>query len=84
MGPRTTFEQRKLVINHFQKGLSRRKIAEAVNMSPATVQHIINRFVHENRLEDKGRSAPNKIFTPADERTIIRKGQQNPMLSLQR
>ncbi|KAL7723160.1 hypothetical protein ACLKA6_019931, partial [Drosophila palustris] len=81
MGPRTTMEQRELVIHHFKDGLSQRKIAEIVNMKYPTVQKIIERFVHENRLGDKGRQAPNKIFNEAEERYIVRKMKANPRLT---
>lgn len=81
MGKRTTIEQRELVLNHFKNGHSRRKIAEMVNLSDSTVQSIIWRFVHENRVRDKGRCAPNKIFNLTDERYIVRKIKANPKLS---
>lgn len=81
MGPRTTIEQREIVITHFKNGHSRRKIAEMVCLSDSTVQHIITRFVRENRTHDKGRKAPNKIFNPTDERYIVRKIRENPKLS---
>lgn len=81
MSPRTTVEQRELVLYHFKNGISQRKIAAIVNIKPPTVQKIIQRFVHENRLENKGRQAPNKIFTDADERYIVRKIKVNPRLS---
>ena len=81
MGRRTTIEQRELVLNHFKNGHSRRKIAEMVCLSDSTVQSIISRFVRENRVHDKGRTAPNKIFTAADERYITRKIKENAKLS---
>lgn len=81
MGPRTTIEQRELVLNHFKKGLSVRKIADAVNLVHSTVHNIIHRFIRENRVENKGRKAPNKIFNPHEERMIVRKIKNNPKLS---
>lgn len=45
------------------------------------MQYIIQRYVRENRIEDKGRNAPNKIFSDNDERWILRKIKQNPTLS---
>lgn len=81
MGRRTTIEHRELVISHFKNGHSRRKIAEMVRLSDSTVQSIISRFVHENRIHDKGRKAPNKIFNETDERYIVRKIKENPKLS---
>lgn len=73
MGRRTSIEQRELLIKHFQDGKTQKTIAENVNLSASTVQHIIQRFVREKRVADKGRDAPNKIFTEADERWILRK-----------
>lgn len=81
MGPRTTIEQRELVLKHFKNGHSRRKIAEMVSLSDSTVQSIIYRFVRENRMHDKGRNAPNKIFNKTDERHIVRKIRENPRVS---
>lgn len=83
MGRRTTIDQRELVIHHFKNGQSQRKIAEIINLAASTVQHIIERFLRENKVKNKGRKAPNKIFTPCDERCIIRKVQENPKLSAQ-
>lgn len=84
MGRRTTVEQRELVIHHFKIGKTQRKIAEIVNIPLSTVQHILERFLRENRVKDKGRIAPNKILTPSDERWIIRKINENPRLSAQK
>lgn len=81
MGRRTTIEQRELVLSHFKNNYSRRNIAEMVGLSGSTVQSIISRFVHENRVHNKGRKAPNKIFNSTDERYIIRKIKENPKLS---
>lgn len=49
-------EQRELVIHHFKKGQSVRKIAEIVNLSGSTVQHIIERLAHKNLLDNKGKN----------------------------
>lgn len=81
MGRRTTIEERELVINHFNSGYSQRKIAKMVNKSQGTVQHIIERFNKENRITNKSRKAPNKIFTEYDERWILREINKNPKLS---
>lgn len=81
MKPRTTIEQRELVLNHFKNGKTQRHIAEMVKLSPSTVQYIIQRFVRENRVADKGRNAPNKTFTELEERRIIRKIKVNPKVS---
>ena len=82
MGRRTTIEQRELVINKFKNGKSVRQIGEIVNLSASTVQHIIERYLHENRVESKGRSAPNKIFSASEERYIVRKINVNSKLSV--
>ncbi|KAH8270914.1 hypothetical protein KR026_004632 [Drosophila bipectinata] len=81
MAPRTTIEQRELVLKHFKDGKTQRAIAEIVCLSPSTVQCIIQRFVRENRVADKGRIAPNKIFDDHEERRIVRKVKENPKLS---
>lgn len=81
MSPRTTIEQRELVLNHFKNGHSQRKIAQMVNINASTVQKIIERFIHENRVHDIGRKAANKIFNEHDERYTLRKIKANPKLS---
>lgn len=81
MGPRTSIEKRELVIKHFQSGKTQKQIAEMVDLSSSTVQYIIQRFVRENRVHNKGRKAPNKIFNETDERWILKKIKKEPMLS---
>lgn len=81
MGRRTSIEKRKLIIKHFQSGKTQKQIAEIVDLSPSTVQYIIQSFVRENRVHNKGRKAPNKIFNENDERWILRKIKEDPMLS---
>lgn len=81
MGRRTTVKERNLIITHFRNGHSQRKIAKMVNKCPSTVQHIIERYSNENRLENKSRVAPNKIFNYREERWIIREMAANPTKS---
>lgn len=81
MRKRTPIQQRELVLHHFKNGISRRKIAEFVNLPESTVKNIITRFVLENRVVNKGRTAPNKIFNETDERYIVRQMKENPKLS---
>lgn len=81
MGRRTSIEKRELVITHYKNGKSQKKIAEIVDLSISTVQYIIQRFVRENRVVDKARDAPNKIFREADERWILRKIKKEPTIS---
>ena len=81
MGKRTSIEKREDVIRLFKEGKSQRNIAEILALSSSTVQHIIERFRRENRVENKSRSAPNKIFTDAEKRWIVRQIKENPHLS---
>lgn len=81
MGKRTTIEQRELVLNHHKNGFSRRQIARMVGLPNGTVKAIIYRFIFENRVENKGRNAPNKIFSASDERFIVQKMKKNPQIS---
>lgn len=81
MGRRTSIEKREIVVKHYKEGKTQKAIAEIVDLSPSTVQYIIQRFVRENRIADKGRKSPNKIFNEADERWIIRKVKQDPKIS---
>lgn len=84
MGRRTTIEQRKLVVHPCKSGKTHRRIGEILNLSSSSVQHIIERYSKENRIENKGRIAPNKILSTCDERWIIRKIKENPRLSAQK
>ncbi|XP_037929158.1 uncharacterized protein LOC119663621, partial [Teleopsis dalmanni] len=81
MGRRTSIEKRELVLEYFKKGIPQRKIGEMVNISSSTVQHIIERFVHENRIENKGRKAPNKIFTEKESRYLVNQIRKYPTIS---
>jgi len=67
-----SLNQRELVPKHFKSGTSQRGFAEMASLSPSTVQHIIQRFVRENRIEDKRRKAPNTIFNDHEEHRIVR------------
>lgn len=81
MGRHTTIEERKLIIFHYENNKTFRKISEICNKPLATVQHIIERYKQENRINSKTRISPKKIFTPHDERWIVRKIRENPKLS---
>lgn len=81
MGKRLTLEIRELILHHYKEGVSQRQICEKVNVPKSTIQGVISRFLHENRVADKGRIAPNKIFNEKDERKIIRISKNNPRMS---
>uniref|UniRef100_A0A6P7H798 Uncharacterized protein LOC114347994 n=1 Tax=Diabrotica virgifera virgifera TaxID=50390 RepID=A0A6P7H798_DIAVI len=49
-----------------------------VNKCSSTVQHIVECYRNENRVENKSRLAPNKIFTDREERWILREIANNP------
>ena len=53
MGRRTTISERNLIITHHRNGYSQRDIAKMVNKCPSTVQHIIERYWNENRVQNK-------------------------------
>lgn len=80
MGRHTTYEEREVVIHHFMLGKSKRAIANIVNKSPSTVQHIIERF-RENRIGNKVRISPKKAFSERDERWILNLVRDNPKIS---
>ncbi|XP_053947620.1 uncharacterized protein LOC128856347 [Anastrepha ludens] len=54
-------------------------------MGPRTsvekLQHIIERFVHEKRVVNKSRQAPNKIFTEKECEWLVRQVKKNPTRS---
>ena len=78
---KTSIEKLEDAIRLFKEGKSQRSIAEIFALSSSNVQHIIERFRRENRVENKSRSAPNKIFTDAEKRWIVRQIKENPHLS---
>lgn len=77
----TTFEVRELIIKHSKDGKSVRDIAKIVDRSHSTVQDIIKRFRTTKTIENKPKTAHNKIFNEADERFLVRKVKINPFLS---
>lgn len=81
MGRRTTISERNLVITHYRNGYSQRDIAKMTNKCPSTVQHIIERYRDEDRVENKSRLPPNKIFNEREERWIVREVTINPKKS---
>lgn len=81
MGKRLALEIRELILHHYKEGASQRQICEKVNVPKSTIQGVISRFVHENRVADKERIAPNKIFNETDERKIIRMSKKNQRMS---
>lgn len=81
MGRRTTVSERNLIITHHRNGYSQRDISKMVNKCSSTVQHIIERYRNENRVENKSRLAANKIFTEREERWIVREIANNPKKS---
>lgn len=80
----TTLEERKIIIHNFKLGKPYRDIAKIVNRSLSTVEYIIKRYNTENRIQRKGRNAPNKIFNAYEERWIVRKIKENSKLSAPR
>lgn len=78
----TTKEERELIISLFQKGNSQRKIAQIINRSASTVQHIIERYTKEGRIRDKPRNKGRRKLNDKDERWIVRQIQVNPHKSV--
>ena len=62
-------------------GKSYRQIGKIVNRSNTTVQSIPDRYKNENRIKNKGRKSPKQIFNDYDERWILRKVEQDPIIS---
>ncbi|GFY69402.1 integrase catalytic domain-containing protein [Trichonephila inaurata madagascariensis] len=77
----TSIELRKLIIKHAEDRKSVREISEIVKRSNSTVHDVIKRYKTNNQVENKPKKAPNKIFTEADERYLVRKVKVNPFLS---
>lgn len=77
----SSFNERQLVIFHYQKGTVHRKIAEMLNMKRSTVGDIIRRYKNENRIDSNPRPGPKKIFEPREVHIIVQKIENNPKLS---
>lgn len=77
----TCVAERELIIHHFQMGKSYRQIGKIVNRSHTTVQSIVDRYKNENRIKNKVRKSPRKIFNYYDERWILRKVEEDPKIS---
>lgn len=77
----TSLELRKLIIKHFEEGKSLREISKIVDRSRSTIQYILKRFKQNQMVENKSKTAHNKIFTEADERYLTRKSKADPFLS---
>jgi transposase len=63
MGAQKTMKEHQLVINHFNNGKYLREIAEIIQRSQFTLQHIVERYKKSNRLTSKVRKSAKKIFT---------------------
>ena len=72
---------RKLVIFHWNRGKSERKIGEIMNVSKSTVHNIISKYKKTNSVESKPRAGRLRCFTELEERWIIRKIICNPKTS---
>ena len=81
MGHQTTISEKNLIITHHRNAYSQRDIAKMVNKCPSTVQHLIERYRKESRVQNKSRLAPNRIFNEREERWIVREVSNNPKKS---
>lgn len=81
MGAHSTVKERQPIINHHKDGKSIRQIAEMVNKSHSTIQHIIERFRKNKTVQKKIRVSPKHFFTIADERWIVNQVKKKPRIS---
>lgn len=81
MGPHTSIELRKLVVEHHKNGKSQREIAQIFNKCRSTIKNIIKRYNNEKRIISKPRISTKKLFSNRDERWIVNKSRNNPRLS---
>ena len=56
-------KEHQLVIDHFNNGKSLKEIAEIIQRSHFTLQHIVERYKKANRVMSKVRKSAKKIFT---------------------
>ena len=72
MGKETTVKERELVIHHFKKGKALREIAEIMNRSRSTIQHVVERYKKENAVLRKITKSIKGIFIEKEETWILR------------
>lgn len=77
----TSFDLLQLVIFHYEKGCSYRKIASMLKLSKSTVGDIILRYKNEDRLEPIKQTGRPKLLTERDNRLIMRKVKEDPKIS---
>lgn len=63
MGAQKTMKEHQLVIDHLNNEKSLREIAEIIQRSQFTLQHIVERYKKANKLTSKVRKSAKKIFT---------------------
>ncbi|GBM68326.1 Transposable element Tcb1 transposase [Araneus ventricosus] len=72
---------RKLVICHWKRGSSERKIGEIINVSKSTVHNIISKYKKIKSVKNIPRTGRPRCFTEREEKWIVRKVTCNPKTS---
>lgn len=80
-GPNTSLQIRKLVISHYEQGLSGGDISQLLNVRRTTVYAIIRRYKREGRVASISQQGQPKKLTSSDERWIRREIEKNPKIS---
>ena len=76
-----SFEKRQLVIFHYEKGNSYRKIGEMLRLSKSMVGDIVQRYKNEDRILPKKQTGRPKLLNDRDNRFIMKEVYKNPKIS---
>ena len=80
-GKNSTFEQRKLVIFHYERGTTCREIANLLDMKKSSIGKIICRYKNEDRTETFALTGRPRIFTRREEKTMVQKIKKDPRIT---
>lgn len=71
-------EVKKIIVYHYNNGLTQQKIAELVNRPRTTIHYIIKKWKDEKTIENKTRCGRPKALSEGDERWLVRLVKKNP------
>ena len=69
---------KKLIVDHFNSGLSQHTISQLVNRPRSTVQSILRKWKNENTVQNKPRLGRPKARSDANERWLVRQVKKEP------
>jgi transposase len=69
------------IVSLFKRGLIYRKIGTLLNLSFATVQCVIKKFMTTNSIENNKRSDRPRVWSARDSRNLVQQVSRNPKTS---